>query len=493
MASLLTITPQKINKTKSNQMMRNIKFILGLIIIFSPKITHAQTVYQDSTQILTFEEYIGYVKQHHPLVKQANLVLSTGEANLLKARGSFDPKIEIDYDRKKFKNTEYYDQLNTTFKIPTWYGVEFKGNFEENTGDFLNPNLTVPEGGLYSAGISFSLAQGFLINDRMAMLKKARFFKEQTKADRDILINDLLFEASKSYFKWLEASNEERIYKRFLKNARERFNGIQRSVYEGENAAIDSVEAKIQVSDRSLSYEAALLKKRKAMLQLSNYLWLNDVPIELQDELLPAKPNPMLFNKWLNINNDMTVPDVLMNHPKLKSLDYKIDGLSVDTSLKKNKLLPKIELQYNFLSQDYNQINSFNTSNYKTNLNISLPIFLRKERGDLKLANLKLKDANFERLSTELTIQNKVNSANLEITSLAKQHQLIGSMVKNYTALVRAEERKFYLGESSLFLINSREKNLINTELKENILSIKQLTANASLYHIMGVLIIDAL
>ena len=83
-------------------------------------------------------------------MKQANLIINKSEAKLMKARGAFDPKLEVDYDRKKFKNTEYYDRLNASFKIPTWFGVELKGNFEENTGDFLNPQAFIPEDGLYS-------------------------------------------------------------------------------------------------------------------------------------------------------------------------------------------------------------------------------------------------------------------------------------------------------------------------------------------------------
>ncbi len=432
------------------------RYILGFFFVLFTEITTSQTNVVNNQQLLTFEEYLGYVKQHHPLVKQANLTLSVGEANLLKARGGFDPKIEVDYDRKKFKSIEYFDQLNATFKIPTWYGIEFKANFEENTGQFLNPNLTVPEGGLYSAGVSFSLAQGFLINDRMAMLKKAKFFREQTKADRNILVNDLLFEASKAYFRWLEATNEQYIYERFLKNASDRFNGVKRNVVSGENAAIDSVEAKIVVLDRQLNHEAAKLKRRKAALNLSNYLWLNDIPIEVQENVSPQEPDDYILRSVLTIEGITIDSNAISDHPKLKSLEYKIEGLSVDRSLKRNKLLPKIGLQYNFLSSNYDQINTFNTNNYKAGLNVSLPIFLRKERGDLKLANLKLKDANFERISTELSLQNKVTAANVEISSLSKQNNFIRSMVNDYTALVKAEERKFFLGESSLFLINSR-------------------------------------
>lgn len=196
---------------------------------------------------MSFSEYLGYVKKFHPIAKQAELTIQIGQANLMKARGGFDPKIEVDNDRKKFKNTEYYDQLNATFKIPTWYGIELKGNFEQNSGDFLNPELFVPDDGLYSAGISASLGQGLFINERMADLKKAKFFRDQTAADREILINQILFDASVAYFNWLQAYNEVQTIETFLANAETRFQGVKRSAEQGDKAAIDSVEAKITV------------------------------------------------------------------------------------------------------------------------------------------------------------------------------------------------------------------------------------------------------
>ncbi len=65
--------------------------------------------------ILRFNEYLGYVKKYHPIAKQAELQLGVGQANLMKARGGFDPKIEVDYNQKKFKGSEYYDKLNAAF------------------------------------------------------------------------------------------------------------------------------------------------------------------------------------------------------------------------------------------------------------------------------------------------------------------------------------------------------------------------------------------
>ncbi|NMH88377.1 TolC family protein [Flavivirga algicola] len=439
------------------------------------------------TDSLSFQEYMGYVKQHHPLVKQANLTLNIGEANLLRSRGGFDPKIEVDFNRKKFKNTEYYNELNTTFKIPTWYGVEFKANFEQNSGDFLNPDLSVPDDGLYSAGVSVSLAQGLLINDRMASLKKARFFREQSKADRDLLVNNVLFEAGMAYTEWLEAANEERIFSNFLTNTNIRFLAVKRSVETGQAASIDSVEAKIALQNRQLSFEAAKLKRIKAALKASNYLWIEGVPVEIEENIFPIRPSADDLNMTLMIQQNRIDSLLLEQHPKLRSLDNKIGALKVDRNLKMNKLLPKLDLQYNFLSEDYESLGNFNTSNYKAFVNFSVPLFLRKERGDLKLAKLKLQDVDYERASQVLTIKNKINAINSEITSLDKQQVIVNNVVANYKTLLKGEERKFFLGESSLFLINSRERSLIDAQLKENNIVIKRLESSIRFFNTLGI------
>jgi outer membrane protein TolC len=463
-----------------------IRFLFTILFVFVLKPVKAQETLSEASQILTFEEYIGYVKQHHPLLKQANLQLNIGEATLLKARGGFDPKIEVDYDRKKFKETEYYDQLNASFKIPTWYGVSFKANFEENTGAFLDPSLTVPEDGLYSAGVSLSLAQGLLINQRMADLKMAKFFIEQTKADRDMLVNELIFNASTAYFTWVEAQNELDIYTRFLTNAQQRLEGITKSVAAGDKAAIDITEARITVQSRELALEAARLKTIKARLSASNYLWLNEVPIEVNDALLPAFPEQLILRTSLYLPQDAATSS-LENHPKLKSLEAKIGGLTVDRSFKRNKLLPKLDLEYNFLSPDADRINTFNTANYKAALTFSMPLFLRKERADVRLANLKLQNVQLDQAATIVALQNKIKAVQTELLSLGTQTQLIQDIVIDYQKLVAAEERKLELGDSSLFLINSREQKLIEATLKANETQVKLLGANAALFNVLGI------
>lgn len=433
--------------------------------------------------LLTFKEYLGYVKRFHPIAKQAELTVSVGEANLLRSRGAFDPKINVDYNRKEFKDTEYFDQLNTTFKIPTWYGIELKANFEQNSGDFLNPEGFVPDDGLYSAGISASLLRGLLMNERMADLKAAKFFREQTKADRDILVNQVLFDAAIAYFNWLRAYQEAEIYNNFLENAQVRFQGIRQSALAGDIAAIDTIEAKIAVENRKLSLEQANLELFKKRLEVSNFLWINDVPVELQEEVIPDT-NPVLDIDTSFETMGLTLDQfTLDNHPKLRSLNFKIEALDVDRRLKANKLLPRLDANYNFLTETPEIARSLNTFNYKGGINFELPLFLRKERGDLRLAKFKVQDAQFDLKNEEIVIQNKVIAVFNALESFSRQNELISTIVQDNRVLLSAEERKFSFGESSLFLINTRERNLIDAELKSIEVQNKYYETKAKLFN----------
>lgn len=457
--------------------------IYGLLLSSLPLFSQ-----QADTLVLNFKEYLGYVKKYHPIAKQAELNIGIGQANLMRSRGGFDPKIELDYDRKEFGGTEYWDRLNTTFKIPTWYGIELKGNFEQNEGDFISADESVPADGLYSAGVSMSLGEGFWINERMATLKQAKFFREQTKADRDILVNQILFKASLAYFDWLQAYNDSRIFKNFLTNAQVRFEGIKKRARAGDIAAIDTVEAKIAVQNRALGLEQAKVRLNNKSLELSNFLWLgNNIPIELQPNVIPDVAVENDIDTTLDIMGVPLDSFTLENHPKLRSLEFKIEGLDVERRLKANKLLPKIDLEYNFLTETPEFINSFNTQEYKGGINFMFPLFLRKERGDLKLAKFRLQDAEFEFDNAQVEIRNKVFAIYRELESFQIQNQLIRDIVGNYRTLLSAEERKFSFGESSLFLINSRESGLIDSELKQNEVQNKYFTAKAKLFNSLAV------
>lgn len=459
------------------------KTYLILMFLFTSAVLFSQ---ERPPEVLSYQEYLAFVKKYHPVARQAGLQLEIGEARLLQARGGFDPKIEVDYDRKEFKGTEYYDILNSTFKIPTWYGVELKANFEQNSGVYLNPQLTVPPDGLFSAGVSVDVGQGMFINERMAALRTARIFQEQSVAERDLMVNEVLYEASLAYFDWLEVYNEMAIYEGFLENATERYLGVKQNALLGEVPAIDTVEAKISIQNRTLELEQARVNLVKERLDVSNFLWLdNNVPVELQPNMVPDRQLPAKIDTILDVPLDIPLEIVLENHPKLRSLEFKLRSLEIEQRLYRNNLLPEVNVEYNFLTPEP-EFQTLTRANYKAGVSLRIPLFLRKERGALRLANFKVQDAAFDIQLTERQIENKILGVYQELESYRLQNALAEEMVENYQVLLDAEERKMAFGESSLFLINTREIRLIEARLKLNELVIKFLDAKARLFQSLG-------
>jgi outer membrane protein TolC len=435
---------------------------------------------QSTSTEFSFNEFLGYVKKYHPLVKQADLKLNEAQATLMQARGAFDPKIEVDFNEKQFKDSEYYSILNSSFKIPTWYGIELKAGFDNAEGIYLNPENTLPNSGLTSLGISVPVGQGLFINQRMADIRKAKIAQNLNVAERNLQAIEVLYEASISYINWKRAFEEVKLYENYLNNANIRYKGIEKLIEEGDKPAIDSIEAGIVVKTRMLNLEDAKLKLTKAKLELSNYLWLeNNIPLELNDNLTPENALTKTIKDVLQIN-ELNVVD-LDNHPKIKALDAKIEMLKVDRKLKSNALLPKLDVSYNYLSEP-SYIDNYRFEDYKIGLNFSFPLFLRKERGSLKLADLKIQDSEFGLQFERKNLENKIKAQQQEITSLEKQRNYNKNLVQDFNTLLNAEDRLFEMGESSLFIINSRENALVSSQINDIILENRYLNAIIGLY-----------
>jgi outer membrane protein TolC len=245
---------------------------------------------QTNSDVLSFEEFLSYVKTAHPLTKQANLKISEAQAKLMKARGSFDPKLEANYTEKEYADKNYYSIFNGSFKNPTWYGIEIKAAFDNSEGIYLNPENYLPNSGLTSLGISVPIGQGLWVNERMAELRKAKIYQRVNEAERKIMLTEVIYEASQSYINWKKAYDEVKLYDDYLKNATTRYNGILILIREGDKPAIDSIEAGITVKNRKLNLENSKLKLIKAKLSLSNYLWTEDgIPFEIEDFIRPEE------------------------------------------------------------------------------------------------------------------------------------------------------------------------------------------------------------
>ena len=429
-------------------------------------------------ELFSPEAFIQWVKQFHPVARQAGIQVEKAEADLLAARGGFDPTAGLNASRKTFDGKNYYYYTNPELKIPTPIGIDIKTGLENNGGDYITSEVT--KGKTSYLGVEVPLGKGLLMDKRRAVLRQAKIYRSQSEQERRSMINDLLFDAYVSYWQWAGAYQLYSMYTRYISIAGDRLRLLRIAYANGDKAMMDTVEAYTQIQGYELQQAEALLKVNNAALELSNFLWQqNDSAV-----LLPThyRPDTVQFamNKQVGEVNDILSQASLQN-PDLRSYQFKLDALEVERRLKFQSLLPYVSVKANLLNRDYYALKGLNgallENNYKWGIDVKMPLFLREGRGAYRSAKLKIQEANLQLDNKRWQVANKIRAYYNEYSVLQQQLQTTNSMFRNYNALLRNEELKFAQGESSLFLINSRESKLIELLQKQTELRIKYLKA----------------
>jgi outer membrane protein TolC len=429
---------------------------------------------------LSLQEYIGYVKRYHPFVKQANIELSESQAKLLKARGAFDPELSLDLKEKTVKDISYYERFNAAFSLPTPLGISLKAALSEAEGVLLNPENTVSGEQLYALGADIDLGKGLLANPRTIALKQAKRFVQQAEEENRLQINSILEQATHAFLDWYAAYQQWQVIGEFVENASFRFEGVKKRVLVGDLAPIDSIEARIAYNSRVLMQEKSHLKLKATALKASNFLWLDEQPLEIKETLRP-------FLDESTFALDFTPLEIpIEEHPKIKALGYKVDQGRLERQLQRNNLLPDVTLSYRWLSaQDPLQQwqAALDPQNNTTALKVKFSVLLMKERAELKLASLKLDELTLALEQAKLDLKNKLEALKFTANSLFDQAVLAQNMTTDCRMLFKGEQKKFEAGESSLFLVNSREAKFLDAAQKSIELEQNQCKAQLSYYY----------
>jgi outer membrane protein len=432
--------------------------------------THARAQRSDSLRIFSYADYLELVLRNHPIVQQADLLPEEARAELMQARGELDPKLASSFNQKQLKDTEYYTRWETELKVPTWSGIDLQAGYDRGVGRYISGENRTSEYGLMYAGVSVPLAQGLLIDARRATIRQARLFVDLREAERIGALNKALLSAAKTYWDWYFSYQQFRLLQEGYELANIRYRGIAQRVELGDAAPIDSVEAQITAQDRLVQLEQATIEWQNARLALSNFLWTADGrPAEIPVGTIPGGAT---FRTVDDDDLQAFVARARQQHPDLLKLDFTLRQLDIEQRFRRNQLLPTINLKYNFLREpapgsSTNGVGPFWLANdYKAGLDFYFPLFLRKERGKLWQTRVKIDQYGFDRQQIGLEVINGVYQAYNQVTGYARQLTVQELAVANQRRLLQAEQQKFELGESSIFLINVRETKLFEMNIK---------------------------
>lgn len=437
--------------------------LILLILFFTVFLLKNTALGQADSIVLSYQSYVQNLLNHHPVAKKANLKIPLAEATMLAAKGNLDPTLTALWNEKNFSDKLYYRQYEAKINIPTKLGIDITGGYQNSNGSFVNAENFIDDFGLWFLGIEANLLQGLLVNERKTALAQAKIFNQLAINEQQIILNDLVYNATTAYIIWQLYYTNQSILNENLSIANTYFNNTKQTYLNGEKTAMDTLEAHILYQDAILFLQKNEQYLLKAKLKVENYLWLNSEPVGLTPQTVPQNYK----TQFLLTPNSLENTNVA-NNPIILAAINKLTYAEIEQRLKREKLKPKLKLKYNPLIGTANDATNPNLAlnNFKWGFNFSLPLLLRSERADIEKGVIKIKEIKQDLADKRNQLQNKIENSWLQQQLLQQQVSLLSDNVKNYERLLNGENIKFSFGESSVFLLNKRQEKYINSQLK---------------------------
>jgi outer membrane protein TolC len=434
---------------------------------------------QDSI-VLAFDAFYEQVLRFHPLAKSANLLPEMAKMEIRTARGAFDPVISTQVYGKQTKGDNSYTYVEPQIKIPTLIGVDIKAGMDQSDGlqvseekskyDPVTQSSKQVQYQLFYAGISVPVLRGLITDPRRNALRQAQLLQTLNEAEQVSLINKLFLASAKDYWDWQQSYQKYVLMQQNFVLADTRLNFIKSRIFGGEEKPIDSVEAWVEYKRRESLLAEAKVEFNNAALLLSNYLWDEQGnAMQLATMVIPSSKGSE-FQK-VDLDSIQTLSKRAEAwHPEVQKLALKLNQTELERKLALENLKPQLNLEYypfqTYTAGSRDEVDGLFMKNYKFGATFYSSVFLRKERGKLQLTNYKIQQGKFYLQQGKREVLNNILVAYNDLNTYDQMMRIQQELVRNADLLLTAEETRFESGESSLFLVNQRERSLIEAKAK---------------------------
>jgi outer membrane protein TolC len=413
-----------------------------------------------------FPAFVDVVLANHPVAAQARLVAEQARAELRQAWGAFDPKLVATWDQKRFGGTEYFKYFDAEMKIPLPIGADVTLAFDRTMGRYFNPDRRTTGAGTFSAGISLPLGQRIITDERRTALQQARAARDAGDAERIGILNKLLFSAAKDYGVWYETWRRRAIAQEGEALADFRLQAVRQRVANGESAPIDTIEALLELQRRQVTRYETEASFYVSTLNLTAYVWDS----EGRPAALPGTAKPVLDGVGRG-GLDSTRIEALIDvatrrNPDLLKVQAKVKQAEAERLLATQGMIPFAEAKLAGLAERGSDETFFDRSrldnNYKAGLSISTPLLFLKETGKFAATGAKLEFQQYERDRLRREIEFDARAAIFDLSNLERLLERQEANVRNARLLRDAEQIRFENGESTLLILNLRERLVLD-------------------------------
>jgi outer membrane protein TolC len=430
--------------------------------------------------------FVRRVAAHHPTTRQARLLVDQARAELRVARGAFDPTLGASWERKTLGATEYYDYTTAALTLPTPLGVDVKLAYERADGRYASPDRRTPSGGLVTAGLSIPLGQRVLTDERRTALAVARTLRDVADAERDALVNRVLLQAVRDYARWYEGTRRADVARDGVALAEFRLAAVRRRVAAGEAAPLDTIEASLEARRRQVQLVEAEQAVFAARIAAEVHLWdERGLPDSLPAAAAPSDALPPSAAPTEGALAELIAASTRA-HPDVLRAEARVEQAVAQQRLAAQQQIPFAAAEVAALAPVQGAESALvpaagAASDMKLALTARTPLLFLRERGRADLASTRVDQLRLDRDRARREVAAAARTAANDVDGVARSIAAQRSAVDQAQLLLRGEQLRFEAGESTLFLVNARERVVLDERLRLASLEARALTARAEL------------
>ncbi len=442
------------------------KSTLSVIFLFASAV-NAQINSNDSVGILSIKDLFYQIERYHPLFQIANIQELYGNVNRTKALSKFEPSLNYDSKEKTFDGKSYYNQSYFEIESNTPTPISFSAGLENNSGAFLNNESYTPSSGLGYIGVQVPLLKNLITDQRRTLLKQSKIFIDQSAFQKKSMVQSLYLDIWKGYIHWYINYKQTESLQKALELSNQRLDAIKKVFISGGCSGFDTLEISVQQQQfkaRLIDNEILTLKSK---ILLNAHLWTVSekkeiVPLSFRPEI---KPNNSFFEYLDPLIQGINISNSLLSQPELMISQKKLDNIGLDLKLKRNYLLPKLDLKYQYLNTGFQ---TFPTPNNNSRFGISFasPLFFIGPRADYKETQYKFLEAQMSLKFKQREIEQKLMALTKQVETYKQIYEMLKQVEAGYFQLYQMEIQKFSSGEGTIFLLNSREARYWEANMK---------------------------
>ena len=407
---------------------------------------------------LTLPGVLSRVEAAYPKVKGIAQERQAAAGKLREKQGAFDTTVSVgleylSYNSASSRGKNAEASISTaTVEMAMRSGAKLLVGRDANSGLVKSPISSTGSDGTIYAGIKL---QGAGVNDKSIAELQAKLGLPLADAAITQVIVASKAAAGGAYWEWVAAGRKLTVARDLLALAVLRAKQIAREVELGAQPPIAVTEAEQEVRRREAGLNKADRDVQKAAIKLASYLWQDDgtpLPPPAAEQLPSEMPAPAFLDAArLQVSRE----GALAKRPEILAIQLQLRAVSLDETLALNDGRPDLSLVLQ-PGQDMGRLGIGET--LKAGINFSVPLGRWDASGRRDTARAKTIKLTQDRELTKRQVLLEVDDAWSAIQAAVDRFRATDAEVLLAKQLETGERKRFAAGDSTLFLVNQRER-----------------------------------